>query len=174
MSNTMSKPGLDPIEHASIDELRALQLERLKWTLKHAYDNVPHYKKAFDEAGVHPDDLKQLSDISKFPFTTKKELRENYPFGMFAVPRERISRIHASSGTTGKPTVVGYTRATWITGPTWWRARSAPPAASRATPCTWPMATACSRAGWARTTAPNAWAAPSFPCPADRPKSRSS
>ena len=110
MSNTMSKPGLDPIEHASIDELRALQLERLKWTLKHAYDNVPHYKKAFDEAGVHPDDLKQLSDISKFPFTTKKELRENYPFGMFAVPRERISRIHASSGTTGKPTVVGYTK----------------------------------------------------------------
>ena len=87
-----------------------MQLERLKWTLKHAYDNVPHYKKAFDEAGVHPDDLKQLSDISKFPFTTKKELRENYPFGMFAVPRERISRIHASSGTTGKPTVVGYTK----------------------------------------------------------------
>ena len=131
MSNTMSKPGLDPIEHASIDELRALQLERLKWTLKHAYDNVPHYKKAFDEAGVHPDDLKQLSDISKFPFTTKKELRENYPFGMFAVPRERISRIHASSGTTGKPTVVGYTRATWITGPTWWRARSAAGGAGR-------------------------------------------
>ncbi|AMG36521.1 MULTISPECIES: phenylacetate--CoA ligase PaaK [Achromobacter] len=110
MSNTMSKPGLDPIEHASQDELRALQLERLKWSLKHAYENVPHYKKAFDEMGVHPDDLKQLSDISKFPFTTKKELRENYPFGMFAVPRERISRIHASSGTTGKPTVVGYTQ----------------------------------------------------------------
>ncbi|MBB1208482.1 phenylacetate--CoA ligase, partial [Klebsiella pneumoniae] len=101
---------LDPIEHASQDELRALQLERLKWPLKHAYENVPHDKKAFDEMGVHPDDLKQLSDISKFPFTTKKELRENYPFGMFAVPRERISRIHASSGTTGKPTVVGYTQ----------------------------------------------------------------
>ena len=130
MSNTMSKPGLDPIEHASIDELRALQLERLKWTLKHAYDNVPHYKKAFDEAGVHPDDLKQLSDISKFPFTTKKELRENYPFGMFAVPRERISRIHASSGTTGKPTVVGYTKGDLDNWPIWWRARSAPPAAS--------------------------------------------
>ena len=173
MSNTMSKPGLDPIEHASIDELRALQLERLKWTLKHAYDNVPHYKKAFDEAGVHPDDLKQLSDISKFPFTTKKELRENYPFGMFAVPRERISRIHASSGTTGKPTVVGYTKGdldNWAN----LVARSIRAAGGRATPCTWPMATACSRAGWARTTAPNAWAAPSFPCPADRPKSRSS
>ncbi|MFQ1063881.1 phenylacetate--CoA ligase PaaK [Bordetella trematum] len=109
MPNTMSKPGLDPIEHASRDELQALQLERLKWTVRHAYDNVPHYKRAFDAAGVHPDDLKQLADIAKFPFTTKKDLRENYPFGMFAVPREQISRIHASSGTTGKPTVVGYT-----------------------------------------------------------------
>ena len=108
--NTLSKPGLDPIEHASRDEIEALQLQRLKWTLAHAYKNVPHYKKAFDEAGVHPDDLKQLSDIAKFPFTTKKELRENYPFGMFAVPREQVARVHASSGTTGKPTVVGYTR----------------------------------------------------------------
>ncbi|MGN6581273.1 MAG: phenylacetate--CoA ligase PaaK [Bordetella sp.] len=110
MMNTLSKPGLDPIEHASRDEIEALQLQRLKWTLAHAYSNVPHYKKAFDEAGVHPDDLKQLSDIAKFPFTTKKELRENYPFGMFAVPRDQVSRVHASSGTTGKPTVVGYTR----------------------------------------------------------------
>ncbi|WP_144639088.1 phenylacetate--CoA ligase PaaK [Bordetella genomosp. 13] len=109
MSNTMSKPGLDPIEHASRDEIQALQLERLKWTLNHAYQNVPHYKRAFDERGVHPDDLKQLSDISRFPFTVKKDLRDNYPFGMFAVPRERVSRVHASSGTTGKPTVVGYT-----------------------------------------------------------------
>ncbi|SAI68050.1 phenylacetate-coenzyme A ligase [Bordetella ansorpii] len=109
MSNTISKPGLDPIEHASRDEIQALQLERLKWTLNHAYHNVPHYKRAFDERGVHPDDLKQLSDISKFPFTVKKDLRDNYPFGMFAVPRERVSRVHASSGTTGKPTVVGYT-----------------------------------------------------------------
>ncbi|ARP95692.1 phenylacetate--CoA ligase PaaK [Bordetella genomosp. 13] len=109
MSNTMSKPGLDPIEHASRDEIEALQLERLKWTLNHAYQNVPHYKRAFDAAGVHPDDLKQLSDISRFPFTVKQDLRDNYPFGMFAVPRERVSRVHASSGTTGKPTVVGYT-----------------------------------------------------------------
>ncbi|AZY48795.1 phenylacetate--CoA ligase PaaK [Bordetella avium] len=109
MPNTVSKPGLDAIEHASRDELEALQLERLKWTLHHAYQNVPHYKRAFDEAGVHPDDLKQLSDIAKFPFTTKKELRDNYPYGMFAVPRERVARVHASSGTTGKPTVVGYT-----------------------------------------------------------------
>ena len=173
MSNTMSKPGLDPIEHASEDELRALQLQRLKWTLKHAYENVAHYKKAFDEAGVHPDDLKQLSDISKFPFTTKKELRENYPFGMFAVPRERISRIHASSGTTGKPTVVGYTpRAIWTIGPIWLRVRSARPVASPAIRCTWPMATACSRAAWARITVPSAWAAPSSRCRAGRPKSR--
>lgn len=109
MSNRLSKPGLDPIEHASRDEIEALQLQRLQWTVAHAYDNVPHYKRAFDAAGVHPTDLKQLSDISKFPFTTKKDLRENYPFGMFAVPRQRVSRVHASSGTTGKPTVVGYT-----------------------------------------------------------------
>jgi len=103
------KGGRDPIEHASQDELRALQLERLKWTLRHAYENVPHYRKRFDEVGVHPDDLKTLSDISKFPFTTKQDLRENYPFNMFAVPREKVVRVHASSGTTGKPTVVGYT-----------------------------------------------------------------
>lgn len=103
-------PGdLEPIEKASRDELQALQLQRLKWTLQHAYENVPHYKAAFDAQGVHPDDLKTLADIAKFPFTTKKDLRDNYPFGMFAVPRQQVSRIHASSGTTGKPTVVGYT-----------------------------------------------------------------
>ncbi|MFY8116638.1 MAG: phenylacetate--CoA ligase PaaK [Roseateles sp.] len=103
-------PGdLEPIEKASLDELQALQLQRLKWSLKHAYENVPHYKAAFDAKGVHPDDLKTLADIAKFPFTTKQDLRANYPFGMFAVPRERVARIHASSGTTGKPTVVGYT-----------------------------------------------------------------
>lgn len=101
--------ALEPIEHASRDEIQALQLERMKWSLKHAYENVPHYRKSFDDAGVHPDDLKQLSDLSKFPFTTKKDLRDNYPFGMFAVPRKSVVRIHASSGTTGKPTVVGYT-----------------------------------------------------------------
>jgi phenylacetate-CoA ligase len=104
-------PGeLDPIETASRDEIQALQLQRLRWSLKHAYDNVPHYRKAFEDKGVHPDDLKQLSDLSKFPFTTKKDLRDNYPFGLFAVPREQVSRVHASSGTTGKPTVVGYTK----------------------------------------------------------------
>jgi len=109
MSNTESRPGLDPIEHASRDEIEALQLERLKRTLAHAYQNVPHYRQAFDAAGVHPDDLKQLSDLARFPFTTKQDLRANYPFGMFAVPREQVARVHASSGTTGKPTVVGYT-----------------------------------------------------------------
>ena len=104
-------PGdLEPIETASRDEVQALQLQRMRWTLQHAYDNVPHYQRAFDAKGVHPNDLQQLSDISKFPFTVKKDLRDNYPFGMFAVPREQVSRIHASSGTTGKPTVVGYTR----------------------------------------------------------------
>ncbi|GJH14614.1 phenylacetate--CoA ligase [Caballeronia novacaledonica] len=100
---------LDLIEKASRDELAALQLERLKWSLKHAYENSPVYRRKFDEAGVHPDDVTSLSDLARFPFTTKKDLRDNYPFGMFAVPQERVSRIHASSGTTGKPTVVGYT-----------------------------------------------------------------
>ena len=100
---------LDPIEKASRDEISSLQLQRLKWSLKHAYENVPHYKAKFDAAGVHPDDLKTLADLAKFPFTTKADLRANYPFGMFAVPREKLARVHASSGTTGKPTVVGYT-----------------------------------------------------------------
>ncbi|MBP6018164.1 MAG: phenylacetate--CoA ligase [Burkholderiaceae bacterium] len=108
VSNTTNN-GREAIEHASQDELRALQLERLQWSLNHAYNNVPHYKKAFDDAGVHPDDLKQLSDLTRFPMTTKQDLRDNYPFKMFAVPREQVARIHASSGTTGKPTVVGYT-----------------------------------------------------------------
>ena len=101
---------LEPIERASRDELQALQLERLKWSLMHAYENVPHYRKAFDEKGVHPNDLKSLSDLARFPFTDKKTLRDNYPFGLFAVPREKVVRVHASSGTTGKPTVVGYTQ----------------------------------------------------------------
>ena len=101
---------LEPIEQASAGELRALQLERLRWSVRHAYDNVPHYRKKFDARGVHPDDLKSLPDLAKFPFTAKQDLRENYPFGLFAVPRGQVVRIHASSGTTGKPTVVGYTR----------------------------------------------------------------
>jgi phenylacetate-CoA ligase len=100
---------LDRIETASRDELTALQLERLKWSIAHAYENSPVYRRKFDEAGVHPDDVKSLADIAHFPFTTKKDLRDNYPYGMFAVPHDQISRIHASSGTTGKPTVVGYT-----------------------------------------------------------------
>jgi phenylacetate-CoA ligase len=100
---------LEPIERASAAQLRALQLERLRWSLAHAYDNVPHYRAKFDAAGVRPSDLKSLSDLAKFPFTTKADLRDTYPFGMFAVPREKVVRVHASSGTTGKPTVVGYT-----------------------------------------------------------------
>lgn len=105
------RKNIDPIELASRDEISALQTERLKWTLKQAYENVAHYKKAFDDKGVHPDDFKTLADLAKFPFTMKNDLRDNYPFGMFAVPREQVVRIHASSGTTGKSTVVGYTRA---------------------------------------------------------------
>ncbi|MDQ2797321.1 MAG: phenylacetate--CoA ligase, partial [Actinomycetota bacterium] len=109
---------LEPIERASIDELRARQLERLQWSLRHAYDNVAHYRRAFDAAGVHPDDCHSLAELSRFPFTTKSDLRDNYPFGMFAVPREQVVRVHASSGTTGRPTVVGYTKQdidTWAT-----------------------------------------------------------
>ena len=100
----------EPIETAGIDELRALQLNRLRWSLRHAYENVPHYRKAFDAARVHPGDLTTLADLANFPFTTKAELRDNYPFGLFAAPMNEIVRLHASSGTTGKPTVVGYTR----------------------------------------------------------------
>ena len=110
--------GLEPIETASRAELAALQLTRLQWTLRHAYDNVPHYRKAFDRAGVRPTDCRSLDDLARFPFTVKSDLRDNYPFGMFAVPREQVVRIHASSGTTGKPTVVGYTKNdidTWAT-----------------------------------------------------------
>lgn len=107
---TPPRASLDPVEIASRDEISALQLQRLKSTLAHAYANVPHYRRAFDAAGVHPDDCRALADLAKFPFTAKADLRDNYPFGMFAVPRENVARIHASSGTTGKPTVVGYTR----------------------------------------------------------------
>jgi len=104
-------PGdLEPIERASRDELQSLQLQRLRKTLEHAYAHVAHYRAAFDSAGVHPSDCKSLADLAKFPFTNKKDLRDHYPFGMFAVPREQVVRVHASSGTTGKPTVVGYTQ----------------------------------------------------------------
>src|SRR3954462_879724 len=105
-----NKKDLNPIEIASRDEIAALQLRRMKWSLKHAYENVAHYKKSFDAAGVHPDDLKELADLRRFPLTSKEDLRANYPYGMFAVPMDKIVRVHASSGTTGKPTVVGYTR----------------------------------------------------------------
>ncbi|MEQ8814524.1 MAG: phenylacetate--CoA ligase PaaK [Thalassobaculum sp.] len=111
MEDLSPKPGdLEPIETASRDEIAALQLERMKWSLGHAYANSPFYKARFDAAGVHPDDLRSLEDLRLFPFTGKADLRDTYPFGMFAVPRDRVARLHASSGTTGKPTVVGYTR----------------------------------------------------------------
>ena len=106
---TPARDELDPIELASRDEIQALQLERLRWSLRHAYDNVELYRRRFDEAGVHPGDCRSLDDLARFPFTTKAELRESYPFGMFAVPLDQVVRIHASSGTTGQPTVVGYT-----------------------------------------------------------------
>jgi phenylacetate-CoA ligase len=102
--------GMEPIETASRDEIAAVQLDRLKWTLHHVYDNVPHYRRAFEAASVHPDDCRSLDDLGRFPFTVKTDLRDTYPFGMFAVPRAQVARIHASSGTTGKPVVVGYTK----------------------------------------------------------------
>ena len=102
--------NLEPIETASIDELRALQLERLQWSISHTYDNVSPYRAKCEALGVAPTDIRALEDLSKFPFTTKDDLRQAYPFGMFAVPQSEVVRIHASSGTTGKPTVVGYTR----------------------------------------------------------------
>ena len=110
--------GLEPIERASSDELRSLQLTRLKWSLHHAYEHVEHYRRSFAACGTHPDDLRSLADLAKFPFLSKQDFRDNYPFGLFAVERTRIARLHASSGTTGKPTVVGYTAddiATWAT-----------------------------------------------------------
>ena len=112
------KRAFEPIEVASRDEISALQLQRLRWSLQHAYDNVPHYRKKFDDRGVHPSDLQDLKDLARFPFTTKADLRDNYPYGLFATPMRQIVRVHASSGTTGKPTVVGYTQKdvdTWAT-----------------------------------------------------------
>jgi phenylacetate-CoA ligase len=110
LPNIEARPDLyDEAERWSVDELRARQLERLKWSVRHAFDNVAHYRKAFEDRGVHPDDIRSLDDTRLLPFTSKADLRANYPFGMFAVPREQVSRVHASSGTTGKPTVVGYT-----------------------------------------------------------------
>ena len=111
MVDLSPRPGdLEPIETASVDELRGLQLQRLQWTVRHAYENVPHYRRAFDAAGVSPSAVTGLDDLAKLPLTSKADLRENYPFDMFAVPREQVVRVHASSGTTGRPTVVGYTR----------------------------------------------------------------
>ena len=108
-ARTPAAGELEPIEQASQDELRALQLQRLQWSLQHAHDHVAHYRRAFDAAGVQPQDLKSLADLARFPFTVKADFRDNYPFGLLAVPREKLARLHASSGTTGKPTVVGYT-----------------------------------------------------------------
>jgi len=151
---------LEPIETAKPKELAALQLERLRWSVAHAYEHVPHYRRKFDAARVTPSDLRSLADLAKFPFTTKADLRDNYPFGMFAVPREQIVRIHASSGTTGKPTVVGYTAKdidTWSTV----MARSIRAAGGRkATSSTSRTATAFSPAAWVRTTGPRSSARP--------------
>jgi phenylacetate-CoA ligase len=112
----MKKFPLEPVEKFSTKKLKSLQLERLRWSLRHAYDRVPHFRKKFDKAGVKPGDCRTLADLARFPFSAKADLRDNYPFGMFAVPMDKVVRIHASSGTTGKPTVVGYTAqdiATW-------------------------------------------------------------
>ena len=151
------KPGrfeLEPIEIAPVEVIREVQLARLKWSLRQAYENVAHYRQAFDAAGVAPEDLTSLADLARFPFTAKADLRANYPFGMFAVPRGEIARVHASSGTTGKPTVVGYTAADLDT---WGQvvARSIRAAGGRRGMMLHnAMAMACSLAGSACTTAP--------------------
>ena len=155
---------LDPIETASVDELRGLQLERLRWSLRHAHEHVPHYRAAWDAAGVHPDDVTSLADLASLPFTTKADLRDQYPFGMLAVPREQVARLHASSGTTGKPTVVGYTRGdldVWAQV----MARSIRAAGGRAGDLLHnAYGYGLFTGGLGRTTAPSAWAARSCRC----------
>lgn len=155
----------DDGERLSPDELAALQLKRLRATLHRVYDRVPFHRQAFDKAGVHPDDCRSLADLSLFPFTTKTDLREQYPFGMFAVPRPEVRRIHASSGTTGRPTVVGYTEETCPPGPTSSPGRCARRARGRARSCTWRTGTGCSPEAWAPTTARSGWAVRSCPPP---------
>lgn len=155
---------LDPLETASVDELRATQVKRLKWSLQHAYDNVPFYRQSFDKAGVHPDDIQSLDDLAKLPFTTKADLRDNYPFGMLATPMSEIIRIHASSGTTGNPRWWATPRRILMCGPMWWRVRSALLVAAVMTRYMWPMATGCLPAGWVPITVPSGWAARSSPC----------
>jgi phenylacetate-CoA ligase len=150
--------GADP------DALRALQLERLRSTLHRVYERVPHYRRAFDEAGVRPDHLETLDDLARFPFTTKEDLRANYPFGLFAVPREEVVRIHASSGTTGKPTVVGYTRQDVETWAEPVRGRSRRQGDGAVTSFMSSTATGSSPAGSERTTAPSGSGAPSCRC----------
>jgi phenylacetate-CoA ligase len=162
---TPDRGELEPIERASPDELRALQLERLRWSLAHAYTNVPHYRAAFDAAGVHPADCKELADLEHFPFTTKADLRDNYPFGMFAVPQAQVSRVHASSGTTGRPTVVGYTAEdvrTWSAV----MARSIRAAGGRpGDKVHVAYGYGLFTGGLGAHTGPRRWAAPSSPCP---------
>ena len=150
---TINPQPLETIEFASRDEIEALQLTRLKWTLHHAYDNVPMYKRKFDQAGVHPDDLKQLSDLARFPYTTKQDLRDNYPFDTFAVPMEQVVRIHASSAPPAARRWWVTPSATSITGPISSPAVCAPAAPPPKTRCTSPTVTACSPAASARTTA---------------------
>ena len=163
----------EPIEKCSIDELRSLQEVRLAQTLRTVYDKVPHYRRAFDQAGVAPGDFTDLADLAKFPFLTKADLRHNYPFGMFAVPLEQINRLHASSGTTGKPTVVGYTSAdleTWATVV----ARSIFAAGGRPGDMLHnAYGYGLFTGGLGPTPEPSCWGARWFPSPADRPKSRS-
>src|SRR5471030_1362794 len=155
---------LFPELEISLDALRALQLQRLKQSLAHAYAHQKPYRAKCEAAGIHPDDLKSLDDLGRFPFTEKGDLRDAYPFGMFAIPREKCVRVHASSGTTGRPTVVGYSAKdieTWAEV----MARSMYVAGTRPGDIvTTPMATACSPAGWAPTTAPSGWAAPWCRC----------
>lgn len=157
---------LDAGERLGRDELEALQLTRLRATLRHAYENVSFYRESFDAAGLRPDDCRSLADLARFPLTAKSDLRDNYPFGMFAVDQADVRRVHASSGTTGRPTVVGYTQGDLDTWADVVACSIRRPAAGPVTRSMWRTDTACSPAVWARTTGPSGSAAPSSPRPA--------
>ncbi len=163
---TPAKETLDPIEIASIDEIRTLQLERMRWSLKHAYENVPMYRQRFDDVGVHPDHLDSLADLAKFPFTHKADLRDNYPFGLFAVPQGKSFGFMRRLARPANPPSSDIPRATSTPGPIWWPGQCGPAAPGRGTLCMSPMAMGCSRGGLGRITAPRNWAVQLYRCQA--------
>ena len=163
---------LDPMETASIDELRAHQLERLQWTVNHAYSNVPMYKQRFDQLGLHPDDIKTLDYLAKLPFTTKSDLRDNYPYGMFATPMNQVVRLHASSGRLVSQRSLDTPKMISIIGPTLWLVRSVLRAGAKAICYIMLMVTACLLAAWVHIMAPNVLVVRLFQCLVGKLKSK--